>query len=128
MRFALLALVALGISASQPALADDMRFHEALSQPGIREQVDAIIGEQPGWVSFVLDRGGVEGPSITLTLEDQNYEYFPTCRPHECIMKRIGLLIGDDNSVYIRIFGTEVEDQIYGDPPAHVAVALAAQG
>lgn len=109
------------------AHADGMRFHEAIAQPGVREQVDELLGEQPGWVGFVLDRGGVEGQAITLTLADQDYEFYPTCRPHECNMKKIGLMIGEDGATYLRLYGTETEDVIFGKPPEDVAEALAAQ-
>lgn len=86
-----------------------------------------MLGEQPSWVDFVLEKGGVEGQPITLTLADQNYEFYPTCRPHECAMKKIGLLIGEDGATYVRLYGSKTEDVIYGEPPAKVAEALAAQ-
>ncbi|MBW3243681.1 hypothetical protein KUV57_13495 [Epibacterium sp. DP7N7-1] len=126
LRTALAALI-FTVGAAGITHAEGMRFHEAIAHHGVRAQVDELLGEQPAWVAFVLDRGGVEGKPITLTLEDQDYEFYPTCRPHECEMKKIGLLIGDDGSTYVRLYGAQTEDQIFGDPPAKVAEALAAQ-
>jgi hypothetical protein len=118
----------LAVGLGQTAQAEEMRFHQAVSQPEIKARVVEMLGEQPKWVSFVLDKGGVEGKSITLTLADQDYEYYETCRPYECNMKRIGMMIGADGSIYLRLFGTKTEDRIFGAPTAEIEKVLRAQG
>ncbi|WP_161631055.1 Ivy family c-type lysozyme inhibitor [Leisingera caerulea] len=120
--------IAFSIGLTAAAQADELRFHGALAQDGVRERVTELLGEQPAWVDFVLERGGVEGKPITLTLKDQSYEYYETCRPHECAMKRIGMMIGEDGVVYVRLFGTKTDDQVFGEPPAEIEKVLRAQG
>jgi hypothetical protein len=100
-----------------PALAaDGMRFHEALGALGIGDHVAEMLEGQPKWVGSVIENGGVESPSSTMTLEDQGYTYYRTCRPHECGMKKISMMVGDDGAVFLRVYGTQTEEQFFGDP------------
>lgn len=107
--------------------AGEMRFSEAASQPQTRAALVELLGEQPKWVPFVLDNGGVENPAETLTISGQTFKYYETCKAHECYAKKIGMAISPDGAVFVRIFGEEAEDKIYGNPPAELAEVMQSQ-
>ncbi len=102
---------------SMPALAaDGLRFHKALGVGDTGERVSEMLEGQDKWVGLILEHGGVEAPSKAMTLEDQGYVYYQTCRPHECNMYKISMMVGDDGAIFLRLYGTKTEEQFFGDP------------
>ncbi|ETX13356.1 hypothetical protein OCH239_10965 [Roseivivax halodurans JCM 10272] len=109
-RIATAALV-LGLGSTATAHSQDMRFHVEWAQPGVHKTVDDKFGGQRKRVNLVLDEGSFESAPITLTLDNEEYEFHPSCRPHECAMRRIVLLIGEEGSVDVHLYDTETETE-----------------
>ena len=107
---------------------DGPRYSEALDIGDTRIKVEEMLKDQPKWVQYVGLNGGVGSGGYTITLEDQIYNFAKVCKPHECNMKRISMMVGEDGAVYLRVYGTKTEEQFFGDPSAKIKEVMRAQG
>ena len=129
----ILAVACLILSISTAAQADAATFSTALKDAGTAEKVSALVegleGDEKGWVSWVVESGGVEGPASQLNVDGAEWTYYSTCRTHMCDEQAIGMITNAGGDVFLKLYGSDVagSQKILGAPPAAVEAALLAQ-